>query len=98
MKLPTVRRLVSVLAVAVGLLFPLTAAGEVVRFEILERVPLAGGKSYGTTGSYERITGRVYYAVDPTFPQNVPVIESSLRRETPQEGSSSPPITASSRG
>lgn len=72
---PAVRQLAPLLALAIGLFAPLTAAGEVVRFEVLERVPLASGRAYGTTGSYERITGRVYYEVDPLLPQNVPVID-----------------------
>ncbi|WLD12279.1 alpha/beta hydrolase domain-containing protein [Planctellipticum variicoloris] len=78
MNSPAVRGPVTILALAAGLLLPLTAAGEVVRFEILERAPLAGGKAYGATGAYERITGRVYYAVDPALPQNRQVIDLPL--------------------
>ena len=42
-----------------------TASAEVVRIEIDSRVDVAGGMSYGLAGSYERIVGTVYFAVDP---------------------------------
>lgn len=75
---PAVRGLVALLVLTAGLLLPLTATGEVVRFEILERVPLAGGNAYGSTGPYERITGRVHYAVDPGLRQNSQVVDLAL--------------------
>ena len=36
-----------------------------IRLSILERTPFAGGMEFGTTGPYERIKGRVHFAVDP---------------------------------
>ena len=33
--------------------------------EILERVPFAEGHHFGSSGPYERIRGRLHYAVDP---------------------------------
>ena len=35
------------------------------RLEIMERVPFAGGYRFGASGAYERIIGRLHYAVDP---------------------------------
>ena len=35
------------------------------RLEILERMPFAKGHRFGAAGAYERIIGRLHYAVDP---------------------------------
>jgi Alpha/beta hydrolase domain len=59
-----------VAAVAAG---PVDA--EVVRFEIIKREPFAGGRSFGKTGPYERIVGRVYYAIDPALRQNGAIVD-----------------------
>ena len=48
---------------------------EVVRFEITERVPFAGGKTFGRVGPYERIVGRVFFSLDPQAPQNAAIID-----------------------
>ncbi len=42
-----------------------TAAAEVVRIEIQRRSDVAGGKSYGLAGPYEKLVGKIYYEVDP---------------------------------
>jgi len=44
--------------------------GEVVRFEIRERDPFAGGRSFGPAGPYERIVGRLHFETDPSLPAN----------------------------
>lgn len=36
-----------------------------VRMDITRREPFAGGISFGNTGPYERLSGKVYYAIDP---------------------------------
>ena len=36
-----------------------------IRLSISEKTPFAGGMEFGTTGPYERIKGRVHFAVDP---------------------------------
>ena len=38
---------------------------KVDRLEIVERVPFAKGYRFGVSGAYERIIGRLHYAVDP---------------------------------
>ncbi len=55
-----------------------SAVAEVVRFEILERKPFADGKSFGDAGPYERIVGRVHYAIDPKQRQNRAVVDIDL--------------------
>ena len=43
---------------------------EVVRIEIDSRADIAGGAWWGLAGPYERITGTIYFAVDPANPAN----------------------------
>ena len=43
---------------------------RVVRVEVTSRNDVLSGKPFGDAGSYERILGRVYYAVPVTNPHN----------------------------
>ena len=52
-------RLILILLVAA----PLRA--EVVRIEVNSRADVLAGKSFGTAGPYERLSGKIYFAVDP---------------------------------
>jgi hypothetical protein len=47
---------------------PLSA--EVVRVEVHARADLAGGQAFGTSGAYEKLSGRIFFAVDPALPAN----------------------------
>jgi len=47
---------------------PLSA--EVVRVEVQSRSDLAGGQAFGVVGPYEKIAGKIYFAVDPLLPAN----------------------------
>jgi len=51
------------------------AAAAVDRVEILLREPFADGKAFGEAGAYERIRGRLHYAVDPDDPANADVVD-----------------------
>jgi hypothetical protein len=56
----------------------------VTRIEISSRADVLGGKQFGLAGPYERITGKVFFAVDPaeaktSFRDNV----DRLRERTP---------------
>ena len=42
----------------------------VVRLEVTTREPYAGGQSFGATGSYEKVAGRLHLAVDPLHTAN----------------------------
>jgi hypothetical protein len=57
-----------VLAATVALLAPFSAQAEVTRIEIASRVDLA-------FAGYEKVVGRVFFAVDPTDPHNVIVAD-----------------------
>jgi len=41
-----------------------------VRVELSERSDVLGGKSFGAAGPYERLTGKAYFAIDPSNPAN----------------------------
>jgi hypothetical protein len=47
----------------------------VVRVEITSRADIQDGKPFGTTGAYEKITGRVYFAVNPAGPHNRQIVD-----------------------
>src|SRR5262245_25896853 len=47
-----------VATIAVAGLLPTALWAEVVRFDIIERVPAFAGRSFGDVGTYERITAR----------------------------------------
>jgi Alpha/beta hydrolase domain len=45
-------------------------AADVTRIEVQTRSDLAGGQAFGAAGAYEKLAGRIYFAVDPTLPAN----------------------------
>jgi hypothetical protein len=54
------------------------AYGEVVRLEIRQRVPFAGGHSFGRSGPYEKLTGRLIVEVDPDGSANAGIHDLKL--------------------
>src|SRR4051794_15712917 len=55
--------------VLVGL-FALPAGAEVVRIEVQSRTDLVGGQPFGAAGAFEKIVGKIFFAVDPALPAN----------------------------
>lgn len=51
------------------------ASAEVTKIEIAKRFPFAGDQAYGSTGSYERITGKFYGELDPKDAANAGVVD-----------------------
>jgi hypothetical protein len=47
------------------LLVALPVRAEVVRVEVKSRADVLAGKSFGATGAYEKVSGKIYFAVDP---------------------------------
>src|SRR5215471_15551331 len=45
--------------------FALPCRAEVVRIEVKSRADLLAGKSFGSAGAYEKLSGKIYFAVDP---------------------------------
>jgi hypothetical protein len=60
--------LVGSLALVVLAVAPVSA--EVVRIDVQSRTDLAGGQPFGAAGPYEKIAGKVYFAIDPSLPAN----------------------------
>jgi hypothetical protein len=54
---------------------PLSSSAEVTSVTITSRTMLAGGQSFGSTGSYERLVGRIEFALDPADPHNVRIVD-----------------------
>jgi hypothetical protein len=50
----------------------------VTTLEILRRAPFAGGAVFGAAGAYERIDGRLHFAVDPLHPANAGIVDLAL--------------------
>ena len=70
---------VAVILAALGLTSaPERGEAAVERLEVLERAPFAGGMGFGKVGSYERIVGRLHFAVDPDEPANAPIVDLEL--------------------
>ena len=67
-----------VAAAAVALAAPRPAAAYVTRVEIARREPVLGGRPFGLAGAYEKLVGRVWFAVDPRHPRNAAVTDLAL--------------------
>jgi Alpha/beta hydrolase domain len=55
--------------------FAASAEGRVVRVEVTSRTDVQDGKPFASAGAYEKITGRVYFAVDPANAHNRQIID-----------------------
>jgi len=51
--------------VAVLLLVAAPVHAEIVRIEVKSRTDVLAGKAFGATGPYEKLTGTLYFAIDP---------------------------------
>jgi hypothetical protein len=71
----TIVRRFTCLGLWLVILFPTLALAEVVRVEITEREPFAGGHSFGRSGPYERIAGRLHFEIDPEAPQHAGITD-----------------------
>ena len=69
-------RLITVVLCA--LLLPSLAAAEVVRLRIERREVVLSGKAFGAAGAYEKLVGKVDFALDPTLPQNRGIVDLAL--------------------
>jgi hypothetical protein len=67
---------VHILAAVVCLVLGSSAAfGEVAKVTVANRVTVAGGQAFGTTGPYEKLTGTIEFALDPKEPHNARVTD-----------------------
>jgi hypothetical protein len=51
------------------------AVAEVTRVTITSRVTVADGRTFGATGSYERLVGRIEFALDPADSHNKSIVD-----------------------
>jgi hypothetical protein len=65
---------VQLMAITMALV-PCAARAEVTRVEITSRVDVLGGKPFGPAGPYEKIIGKVFFAVDPADPHNRSIVD-----------------------
>jgi hypothetical protein len=64
------------LFVAVGVVCTASSVfAEVTRVEIQRREDVLNGRSFGNAGPYEKLVGRVYFAVDPRNPHNQIIVD-----------------------
>ena len=76
-------RWIAVTISAINLLITSAVWAAVERIEIVERDPFAEGAEFGSTGAYERLKGRLHFAVDPNEPANRAVVDLKL---APRDG------------
>ncbi len=63
-------------AIAVStFLTPAVALARVVRVQIDRRELIGGGASFGEAGTYERLTGRIFFAFDPANPHDRQIVD-----------------------
>jgi hypothetical protein len=54
---------------------PVLTSAEVTSVTITTRTIVAGGQSFGATGPYERLIGRIEFALDPADPHNAAIVD-----------------------
>ena len=54
------------------------AEARVVSLEIQRREPILSGKSFGSAGAYEKLVGKVHFAVDPKLAINKSIVDLDL--------------------
>jgi alpha/beta hydrolase family protein len=57
-------------AILLLLAAPSALLGEVVRIEVTSRADLLSGKPFGNAGAYEKLTGKIYFEIDPSNSAN----------------------------
>jgi hypothetical protein len=56
---------------------------EVTGVTVTSRTPIASGQSFGAAGAYEKIVGRIEFALDPADPHNRGIVDLSLAPREP---------------
>src|SRR4029077_8887715 len=57
-------------ALVIGCLAVVPASAEVVRIDVQSRSDLLGGQVFGAAGPYEKLSGKIFFAVAPTLSAN----------------------------
>src|SRR5689334_5864576 len=61
-----------------AMLFGVQAEARVVRIRVERREPVLSGKSFGLAGSYEKLVGKVEFALDPAASGNSRIVDLGL--------------------
>jgi hypothetical protein len=67
-----------IIALVVTLLSTAIAEAHVVRLRVERRETLLGGKAFGLAGAYEKLMGKVDFALDPEDPANQLIVDLKL--------------------
>src|SRR5687768_15259624 len=54
------------------------AEASVTRLQIDRREVVLDGRPFGAAGPYEKLSGKVHFALDPALPQNTIIVDLSL--------------------
>ncbi len=60
------------------------AQAGVTRLEIVRREVVLNGQAFGAAGPYEKLVGRVHFALDPRLPQNQGIVDLALAPKNAQ--------------
>ncbi len=66
------------------LLCPVIAEASVTRLQIDRREVVLNGRPFGAAGPYEKLSGKVYFALDPALPQNAIIVDLNLAPKNAQ--------------
>ena len=68
----------------VFLLGAATAEGSVTRLQVDRREVVLNGQPFGAAGPYEKLSGKVDFALDPALPQNRGIVDLNLAPKNAQ--------------
>ncbi len=54
------------------------AEGGVTRLQVIRREAVLAGKPFGAAGPYEKLVGKVHFALAPSLPQNLGIVDLTL--------------------
>ena len=61
------------------------AVAEVTRVSITSRAVVAGGQAFGSVGPYEKLVGRIDFALDPAHARNMKIVDLDLAPRGPDK-------------
>jgi hypothetical protein len=67
-----------IVVLAAALVIPAAANADVTRLRIERREVVLNGVAFGAAGAYEKLVGKVDFALDPTLPQNRGIVDLAL--------------------
>lgn len=69
---------VLLIVLVVSQFLPSAAEAAVTRLHIERRQTVLNGRPFGAAGPYEKVSGKVYFALDPALPQNAIIVDLNL--------------------